>query len=281
MTSVNWIRADWPAPAGIVAGTTCRQGGVSKGRYASLNLAAHVGDASDAVQTNRQRFIAGCRLPREPEWLAQVHGNNVVRAADARHHQHADAIVTSGTGRVCAVLTADCLPVLFASEDGQNVAAAHAGWRGLCDGVLEATLAAMATPPSGLMAWFGPAISQAAYEVGSEVRDRFLAGDPAAGACFERNSRRRWQADLYGLAALRLRKAGVTRVYGGGRCTFAEADDFYSYRRDGQCGRMATFVFRTGDQVVRLRSGVDREAAATRPRAITPSFFSFTQPQNA
>lgn len=246
MTSVKWIPADWPAPAGIVGGTTCRQGGVSKGSYASLNLAGHVGDANASVQANRQRFITACRLPREPRWLAQVHGKTVVRAEESLDLR-ADAIVAGGTGQVCLVLTADCLPVLFTSEDGQRVAAAHAGWRGLCEGVLEATVAELAEP-SRLMAWFGPAISQAAFEVGSEVRDRFIAEDPAASVCFEPNLRGRWQADLYGLAALRLRRCGVTRLYGGGRCTFAEADQFYSYRRDGQCGRMATFVFRSGNQ---------------------------------
>jgi YfiH family protein len=147
---------------------------------------------------------------------------------------------------VCAILTADCLPVLFASDDGREIAAAHAGWRGLSGGVLEATVAAFESPPSRLMAWFGPAISQRAFEVGDEVRDRFVGQDSAAAGCFEENRRGRWQADLYRLAALRLRNVGVTKLYGGGRCTFGEPAAFFSYRRDGQCGRMATFVFRVG-----------------------------------
>jgi hypothetical protein len=247
MTSVRWIRADWPAPPGIVAGTTLRQGGVSRDRFASLNLAAQVGDAESSVEANRRRFVLACSLPAEPRWLTQVHGRNVVRAEAAGDAAKADAMVTSRADCVCAVLTADCLPVVFASDDGNEIAAAHAGWRGLCAGILEATVAALSTSPSGLMAWFGPAISQPAFEVGSEVRDGFLARDPEAAGSFRENGRGRWQADLYGLAALWLKKAGVTRIYGGGRCTFAEPGAFFSYRRDGQCGRMATFVFRTMD----------------------------------
>jgi polyphenol oxidase len=244
MNSLRWSEADWPAPPGIVAGTTYRTGGVSTGPYASLNLAAHVGDDAAAVAANRRQFISRCGLPEEPGWLAQVHGTTVVRAEEARDGVEADAVVTSAEGRVCAVLTADCLPVLFASMDGKEVAAAHAGWRGLCDGVLEATIGRMSTPPSRLMAWMGPAISQAAFEVGDEVRDAFLERNPAAAGLFERNPLGRWQADLYGLARLRLRTAGMTQIYGGGRCTFSESDTFFSYRRDARCGRMATFIFR-------------------------------------
>ena len=245
MSSLQWIEADWPAPPGIVAGTTYRKGGVSTGPYASLNLAAHVGDDAAAVATNRRRFISRCGLPEEPKWLAQVHGTNVVRAEEAEDGVEADAAVTSAEGRVCAVLTADCLPVMFASLDGDEVAAAHAGWRGLCDGVLEATIGVMSTPPSRLMAWMGPAISQAAFEVGDEVRDPFLITDPAAANFFDRNPLGRWQADLYGLATSRLRNSGIDKIYGGGRCTFRESDAFFSFRRDSRCGRMATFIFRT------------------------------------
>jgi hypothetical protein len=246
MTSVTWIAADWPAPAGITAGTTCRAGGVSRNSYASLNLAAHVGDDDSLVQVNRQRFVTACGLPGEPAWLTQVHGTTVIRAGNPGNVAGADAIITGSANRVCAILTADCLPVLFASDDGREIAAAHAGWRGLCEGVLEATVAAFESPPSRLMAWFGPAISQRAFEVGEEVRDRFLGRGSDAAGCFDENPRGRWQADLYGLAALKLRHAGVTKLYGGGRCTFAEPEAFFSYRRDGECGRMATFVFRAG-----------------------------------
>ena len=246
MTSVTWIPADWPAPPGITGGATCRGGGVSRNSYASLNLAAHVGDDERRVQVNRRRFVTACGLPDEPAWLSQVHGTTVVRAEDAQDCNGADAIVTRSAARVCAILTADCLPVLFVSADGREIAAAHAGWRGLCGGVLEATVAAFEAPPSGLMAWFGPAISQRAFEVGDDVRDRFVGQDSAAAGCFDENPVGRWQADLYGLARLKLRSVGVTKLYGGGRCTFGEPEAFFSYRRDGQCGRMATFVFRAG-----------------------------------
>ena len=247
MTAVQWIAAEWPAPPGVIAGTTLRQGGVSGGRYASLNLAAHVGDVQKAVEANRRRFVSTCGLPAEPKWLTQVHGANVVWSEDLGRSEPADAILTNRPGEVCAVLTADCLPVLIASEDGTEIAAAHAGWRGLSDGILEATIAALKTPPPRLVAWFGPAISQQAFEVGDDVRERFLARDRAAAGFFTGNTRGRWQADLYGLARLRLKKAGLDRHYGGERCTFGEPDAFFSYRRDGECGRMATFIFRMED----------------------------------
>jgi YfiH family protein len=242
--TVQWIAAEWPAPPGVVAGTTLRQGGVSRGHYASLNLAAHVGDAEGSVEANRHRFVRACGLPAEPKWLTQVHGTNVVRFDSYDGSGPADAIVTNRPGQVCAVLTADCLPVLIAAEDGRELAAAHAGWRGLCSGILEATIASLDTPPANLVAWLGPAISQQAFEVGDDVRDRFLAQDRAAADYFSRNTRERWQADLYGLARLRLGKAGLGKHYGGGRCTFGEPESFFSYRRDGECGRMATFVYR-------------------------------------
>lgn len=242
MTAVQWLRADWPVPASVVAGTTLRTGGASEGPYASLNLGAHVGDDPEAVCTNRRRFVEACGLPGEPPWLRQVHGTRVTKAASASPAQPADAIVADRPGAVCAVLTADCLPVVFASYSGREIAVAHAGWRGLSAGVLEATVAALAAPPRDVLAWLGPAISQAAFEVGSEVREVFVQSDPEAAAHFRQNDRARWQADLYGLARLRLQRCGVTRVFGGDRCTFGEPDAFFSYRRDNQCGRMATFV---------------------------------------
>jgi polyphenol oxidase len=243
MTAVRWLEADWPAPPGVVAGTTLRVGGVSRGPYASLNLGAHAGDDPEAVRTNRRRFVEACGLPAEPPWLRQVHGTHVV-AEGAEPDQPADAIVSDRPGAVCAVLTADCLPVVFASGDGGEIAAAHAGWRGLAAGVLEAAVAALTAPAKDVLAWLGPAISQAAFEVGGEVREVFVQGDPGAAGCFRQNERGRWQADLYGLARLRLERCGVTQVFGGGRCTFGEPDAFFSYRRDGQCGRLATFVYR-------------------------------------
>jgi len=235
------IEADWPAP--VVAGTTLRQGGVSDGPYASLNLGDHVDDDPQHVGENRRRFVAECRLPSEPRWLQQVHS---ARVEIERPVSEADALVSREPGAVCVVLTADCLPVLFASADGSEVAAAHAGWRGLCAGVLENVVSALRTDPGELVAWLGPAISQPAFEVGTEVRDQFVGRDPAAAACFEANERGRFQADLYALARLRLLGAGLSRIYGGDRCTYRESDAFFSYRRDGQCGRMASFVYLPG-----------------------------------
>ena len=242
--SKNWLPADWPAPEGVVAGTTLRNGGVSSGNFESLNLGAYVDDDADAVRENRIRFKAFCYLPSEPRWLRQVHGSHVLVDPAAGADAEADAAITRHAGVVCVVQAADCLPVIFASGDGVEVAVAHAGWRGLLGGVLEATVRAMSVDPANLLAWLGPAISQAAFEVGGEVRQQFLAHDPAADDCFAENERGRWQADLYGLARMRLSGLGVGQVSGGEYCTFSEPERFFSYRRDGACGRMASFVFR-------------------------------------
>jgi len=236
------IPAGWHAPSGIVAGCTTRLGGVSNGVYESLNLGGHVGDNSRAVVENRKRFRTLCDLPAEPLWLNQVHGCNIVR--DPAVGAEADAAYTSLSDNVCVVMVADCLPVLFASADGTEIAAAHAGWRGLAAGVLENSVAEFAAPAAEIMAWLGPAISSAEFEVGDEVRDAFCAFDEAAANCFRRNRRDRWQADLYGLARQRLERAGVGEISGGEFCTYREPDRFFSYRRDGPCGRMAAFVFR-------------------------------------
>jgi len=237
----HWIQADWAAPPGITAGCSLRTGGVSSGEFGTLNLGLHVGDDPVAVNENRERFVAGCGLPSAPLWLSQVHRTRVAR--DPEPETEADASVTSKTGIVLAVMVADCLPVLFASDDGTEVAAAHAGWRGLSAGVLENTVRAFQKPPQNLVAWLGPAISQAAFEVGDEVRQAFIDWDAAASDCFVRNERGRWQADLYGLARQRLQAIGVQRISGGEFCTYADAGRFFSYRRAGQCGRMAAFVF--------------------------------------
>lgn len=244
MSGGSFLKADWPAPANIVAGTTLRNGGVSEGVYASLNLGAHVGDRALAVGENRQRVAERLRLPGEPYWLRQVHGHRVVRAPFGDAEPEADACLTGETGVVCAVLTADCLPVLFCSADGSAVGAAHAGWRGLSAGVLEAVIAAFDCDPGSLTAWLGPAISQPSFEVGAEVRREFVDHDAAAARHFERNAAGRWQADLYGLARQRLESSGLKAIYGGGRCTYRETDAFYSYRRNGECGRMASLIFR-------------------------------------
>ena len=239
---IEFLVPDWPAPARVHALSTLRLGGVSRGPHESLNLATHVGDEPDCVLENRRRLRTQLGLEHEPAWLEQVHGIGVARAAAATLPV-ADAAITDAPGPACAILTADCLPVLFARTDGKRVAAAHAGWRGLSAGVLEATIDALATPPRELLAWLGPAIGPAHFEVGGEVRDVFLRLDPAAVAAFRANERRRWQADLYRLARQHLNRAGIDAVYGGGRCTFAETGRFFSYRRDGECGRMATLIW--------------------------------------
>lgn len=242
------IEADWPAPTGVRAGTTLRTGGVSEGIYASLNLGAHVGDAPAAVAENRERFTASCKLPGRPQWLQQVHGTDVVVAEQlvpGSAPPAADAIVSFAGTAVLGILTADCLPIVICSHKGPEIAALHCGWRSMAGGIITRTIDTMRSGPSDLMAWLGPAISQPAFEVGDDVRDVFLAGIEDAVRCFAANERGRWQADLFGLARLYLEAAGVERIYGGGLCTFADEARFYSYRRDGQCGRMATFVCRS------------------------------------
>lgn len=241
---IELIVPDWPAPRRVRALTTTRGGGVSHAPYDSLNLAEHVGDEPDCVLENRRQLRRQLGLDVDPFWLNQVHGAQVVDAEETSNHPTADAAVSDQAGPVCAILTADCLPVLFASTDGSRVAAAHAGWRGLAAGVLEATLRKLATAPRELLAWLGPAIGPRHFEVGSEVRDAFMRLDPAAVAAFRANERGRWQADLYRLARQHLNRAGVDAVYGGSHCTFEDADAFFSYRRDGQCGRMATLIWR-------------------------------------
>ena len=210
----DWIRAEWPASCNVIAGTILRD--------------------------------SGYELPAEPHCLTQVHGARVVRWGSADFDAgppEADAIVADEPGVCCAVRTADCLPILLCAADGTEIAAVHGGWRGLAAGVIAATIAAMSAQPEDIMAWFGPAISQPAYEVGTEVRDAFVAVAPAAAGAFVKNDRGRWQADLYMLAAQSLGLAGITSIYGGGLCTVADQQRFFSYRRDRDTGRMLSFIF--------------------------------------
>lgn len=237
----DWIVPDWPAPIAVQARVTTRSGGVSGAGYASMNLGDHVGDDPAAVAENRRRLRA--RLPAEPLWLSQVHGRAVVDAASARPGIAADAAFARVRGTVCAVLTADCLPVLLCDDAGSVVAAVHAGWRGLAGGVLEAAVRAMAVAPVRLMAWLGPAIGPQAFEVGDEVREAFLAHAREAAAGFAPQANGKWLADLYQLATQRLHAAGVARVFGGGFCTWHEQERFYSYRRDKNTGRMASLIW--------------------------------------
>ncbi|PPE74726.1 peptidoglycan editing factor PgeF [Solimonas fluminis] len=237
-----FLHADWPAPPGVRALQTTRLGGSSQGPYGGFNLASHCGDDPAAVARNRALLRESLALPAEPAWLNQVHGCAVARAP-AAGLPSADAGVAEGRGQVCVVLTADCLPVLFCAEDGSAVAAAHAGWRGLAGGVLEATVAALQRPPGRLLAWMGAAIGPASFEVGPEVREAFVAQDADAAACFRPGRPGKLQADLYALARLRLRRAGVERIHGGGLCTVEDARRFFSFRREPVCGRMASLIW--------------------------------------
>jgi hypothetical protein len=237
--SPELLRPDWPVPGRVHAWITTRRGGVSAGRYASLNLGDHVGDDPAAVARNRTLLAAELGLPAAPLWLRQVHGCGVALAEDGARGCEADATVARGPGRVCAVLTADCLPLLLCDRRGHRVAAVHAGWRGLCDGVIEAALDALGVPGPELLCWLGPAIGPGAFEVGDEVRAAFLARDSGANAAFRPSPQGRWLADLYTLARRRLAARGVGYVGGGCYCTFSDA----SYRRDADTGRMASLIW--------------------------------------
>ena len=242
-----WILPDWPAPRGVHAAVTTRHGpGVSTGPYARFNLGLRSGDGAEAVASNRDALRHALDLPSEPRWLRQVHGTTVAQLGPlaSDDEPQADAAVAHLPGTVLAILTADCLPVLFCSEDGARIGAAHAGWRGLAAGVLEATIAAMDTPPARLLAWLGPCIGAASYEVGEEVRASFAGWNPEAAACFTATRPGHWQCDLAGLARQRLAAVGMTRIHGGGFDTLAD-ERFYSYRRDGaNSGRFASVIWR-------------------------------------
>ena len=239
----EWLVPEWPAPPGVRVISTLRRGGSSEGPYASMNLAGHVGDAAVNVEANRRLLRSAAHLPSEPMWLEQVHGTDIVSHDGRSDVPRADAAMTRGRGRVCAVMTADCLPVVLADRDGSRVAVAHAGWRGLAQGVIEATVRALHCPPADLIAWLGPAIGQQAFEVGAEVRDAFVARSAQLAGCFAENERGRFQADLYGLATAVLAEAGVPAVHGGGWCTASDPQRFFSFRRDGTTGRMATLAW--------------------------------------
>lgn len=247
----DWLQPDWPASPNVRGLMTTRAGGVSVAPYASLNLAAHVGD--DALSVAENRSILRRHLPAEPLWLTQVHGDRVAEAGVDAEGTEADASVARSPNRVCTVMTADCLPVLFCDAAGTVAAAAHAGWRGLAGGVLERTVEAMRVPPETVMAWLGAAIGPDSFEVGPEVREAFIANDPLAATAFRPalpgtldEAPRKWLADIYALARLRLARIGVTQVYGGGLCTLRDAERFYSYRREQKTGRMASLVWLQG-----------------------------------
>lgn len=238
----EFLRPDWQLPANVRAAMTTRRGGESRGVYASLNLAAHVGDDAAAVAANRRRLREVLELPAEPVWLEQVHGTTVALLPGIDPGP-ADAAVTFTPGHVCAVLVADCLPVLLASRAGDRVGVAHAGWRGLADGVVEATVATLDCEPESLVAWLGPSIGPDAFEVGGDVREAFLDRDAGAAGAFRAGRAGSYHADLPALARRRLAALGIHDVRGGGLCTHADPARFYSYRRDGVTGRMAALAW--------------------------------------
>lgn len=239
------LEPQWPAPAQVRAVCTTRLGGVSEPPYQSLNLAGHVGDAVDSVKVNRSLLRDALALPSEPVWLQQVHGVTVLQAMPASPNDvSADASVSRSPGVVCVVMTADCLPVLICDRAGTVVGAAHAGWRGLLDGVIEQTVAAMApVAPEDLLVWLGPAIGPQAFEVGEGVRAAFEAHAAEASAAFVPARPGHWFADLYALARQRLAALGISAVYGGDQCTYSDATHYFSYRRDTITGRMASLIW--------------------------------------
>ncbi|MDO9267921.1 MAG: peptidoglycan editing factor PgeF [Methylobacter sp.] len=260
MSGINhWLTPDWPAPANIHAATLLRTGGVSCGPYASLNPAMHVGDDAELVKQNRQVIKELLNLPGDPVWLDQIHSNRAVQAdlSFAKEGRgglpKADASYTAESAVVCAVMTADCLPLLVCAADGSQVAAIHAGWRGLLAGVIGNTITSMQSPLPPLckrggrgdfLVWLGPAIGPDCFEVGAEVRNAFLEKSAAFIKAFKEQNNGQWLADIYQLARIDLAMLGIDKVYGGGFCTVTEHERFYSYRRDKQTGRMATLIWR-------------------------------------
>jgi YfiH family protein len=248
-----FLASHWPAPTRVQAFTTVRHGlGVSRAPFDDFNLGLRSGDDPQAVLRNRELLNEHARLPAPPHWLRQVHGTKVQRfdgasqaVSSAEQEPEADASVTSTPGTVLAILTADCMPVLFCAKDGSEVGAAHAGWRGLVGGVLEQTIAAMAKSPNELIAWLGPAAGPQQYEIGVEVYDAFVSKDWRAGAAFVSTRPNHWRVDLYALARLRLEAAGIatTDIHGGDLCTISDPQRFYSHRRDQRTGRMASLVW--------------------------------------
>ncbi len=240
----RWLTPDWPAPVNVRALSTFRVAGASRPPFASLNLGGHVEDNPLAVAKNRRSLREAAGLPNEPRWLTQVHGTHVVDLdlPEPAAALRGDAAFSRQSGVVCAILSADCLPVLLTTVSGHRVGAAHAGWRGLAAGVIERTVEAFGTPPEQIMAWLGPAIGPNHFEVGPEVRAQFVSGDQDAQSAFVASGDR-YKADLYALARHRLARAGVQWVYGGGECTFRQDDRYFSHRRAGPTGRQATLIW--------------------------------------
>lgn len=236
----NWLKADWPVASNIYAGTTLRTGGLSMAPYTSWNMGLHTGDDPQHVLQNRQKLC----LPAEPYWLEQVHGTQLVEAKqNSKMPEQADGAYSRSKNTICAVMTADCLPVLFCDAKGQQVAAVHAGWRGLAAGILDNTVCQFSDPAETLLVWLGPAISQSAYEVGDEVRAAFTSRNTESKTAFKAGKKNHWWMDLYALARLNLARLGVEQVYGGDVCTYNDVEKFFSYRRDGETGRMLSVIW--------------------------------------
>lgn len=247
VSEIQFIRPSWPSPQSIHAISTTRTGGFSAAPFDSLNLAEHVGDSTDVVKRNRE-LVADLHVRgAKGQWLQQVHSNRVARVDSCAEPLEADALVTSTQGIVLNILTADCLPLLLCAEDGSEVAAVHCGWRGLASGIVANTLATMVNSPEKLLAWMGPAIGSCHFEVGVEVREAFTGSLSVESLelCFRSASEGKFMANLAGIAKAQLRDLGVHKVSGDACCTYCDSARFYSYRRDGQCGRMATAICMT------------------------------------
>lgn len=239
------INPNWNVPKNIHAFTTIREGGVSLAPYLSFNLGDHVGDDKSAVKTNRTLLVEKFGLPQKPIFLTQTHSTRVLQLPYSEQNLEADAVYTNVPNQVCVVMTADCLPVLFTTTSGNEVAATHAGWRGLCDGVLEETVKYFQAKPEDIIAWFGPAIGPKAFQVGIDVVEKFVAVDEKAKLAFQPDAIEdgKYLSNLYQIATQRLNNLGITQIYGGNHCTFNEKEKFFSYRRDNQTGRMASVIW--------------------------------------
>ena len=244
MSEIEIIRPSWPIPESVQAISTTRTGGFSSAPFDSLNLADHVGDVTSAVKLNRELLVDQFAEGSKGQWLQQIHSNRVVRVESIAETLEADALVTSNKGIVLNILTADCLPLLLCAKDGSEIAAVHCGWRGLASDMVASTLATMVCAPDQLLAWTGPAIGSCHFEVGAEVREAFVGAlsPELIEQCFRPLAGYKFMANLAGITKAQLRELGVRHVSGDDSCTFCDADRFYSYRRDGQCGRMVTSI---------------------------------------
>lgn len=242
---MNFLQPNWQAPSNVRALTTFRYGGVSLAPYDSFNFGDHVGDDENAVKINRTLLTEQFGLPQMPLFLTQTHSTRVLRLPSSGNDLQADAAYTDRPNQVCLVMTADCLPVLFTHRQGNEVAAAHAGWRGLCDGILEQTVTHFQSPPADIMAWLGPAIGPTAFQVGQDVVEKFVAQDLQAEQAFspDPNHQGKYFGDLYRLAKQRLNRLGITQISGGEYCTYRQKEQFFSFRRDGKTGRMASLIW--------------------------------------